>query len=51
MRGYVGRRFVVVGMPGSTGSAEPATASRRYDFDVTAEEIETEDPQLTKLGG
>jgi UPF0716 protein FxsA len=42
LRGYAGRRFVV-GMPGSTG---PATASRRYDFDATAEEVGTEDPRL-----
>lgn len=48
MRGYVGRRFVVVGMPGSAGSTGPATASRHYDFDATAEEVDAEDPQLTK---
>ncbi|HET7485306.1 MAG TPA: FxsA family protein [Solirubrobacterales bacterium] len=48
MRGYVGRRFVVVGMPGSTGSTGPATASRHYDYDATAEEVDAEDPQLTK---
>jgi UPF0716 protein FxsA len=48
MRGYVGRRFLVVGMPGSTGSAGPASARRDYDFDASAEEVETEDPQLTK---
>jgi UPF0716 protein FxsA len=47
MRGYVGRRFVVVGMPGSTGSAGPATTSRHYDHDATAEEVDAEDPQLT----
>jgi len=48
MRGYVGRRFIVVGMPGSAGSAGPATTSRHYDFDATAEEVDAEDPQLTK---
>jgi UPF0716 protein FxsA len=48
MRGYVGRRFVVVGMPGSTGSTGPATANRHYDYDATAEEVDAEDPQLTK---
>lgn len=47
MRGYVGRRFVVVGMPGSTGSDRPARPSRRYDFDATAEEVDAEDPRLT----
>jgi UPF0716 protein FxsA len=48
MRGYVGRRFIVVGMPGSGGSAGPAAANRQYDFDATAEEVDAEDPQLTK---
>jgi UPF0716 protein FxsA len=48
MRGYAGRRFVVVGMPGSGGSAGRATASRHYDFDATAEEVDAEDPQLTE---
>ncbi len=48
MRGYVGRRFVVVGMPGSAGSSGPETMSRHYDFDATAEEVDSEDPQLTK---
>lgn len=48
MRGYVGRRFVVVGMPGSGGSAGSATANRHYDFDATAEEIDADDPQLTQ---
>ena len=43
MRGYVGRRFVIVGAPGPTG----APSSRRaYDYDATAEEVEGEDPQL-----
>jgi UPF0716 protein FxsA len=46
MRGYVGRRFLIVGMPGSAGSTRPATASRHYDFDATAEEVDTEDHQL-----
>jgi UPF0716 protein FxsA len=48
MRGYVGRRFLVVGMPGSAGSAGPATANRHYDFDATAEEVDEESPRLTK---
>lgn len=51
MRGYVGRRFLIVGMPGSTGSAGPATPRRNYDFDATAEEVDSEDPQLTKPDG
>jgi len=48
MRGYVGRRFIVLGMPGSAGSAGPATARRHYDFDATAEELDPEDHQLRK---
>jgi UPF0716 protein FxsA len=47
MRGYAGRRFVIVGMPGSAGSARSATPSRNYDFDATAEEVDPEDPRLT----
>lgn len=47
MRGYVGRRFVIVGMPGSGSSAGPAPADRHYDFDATAEEVDAEDSQLT----
>jgi len=51
MRGYVGRRFIVVGMPGSAGSTGRDAASRNYDFDVTAEEVDPDDPQLTEPGG
>jgi UPF0716 protein FxsA len=43
MRGYVGRRFVVVGMPGSRG---PAAPRRDYDFEATAEEVDPGDPRL-----
>lgn len=43
MRGYVGRRFVIVGVPGPTG----APPSRRsYDYEATAEEVEDDDSQL-----
>jgi UPF0716 protein FxsA len=45
MRGYVGRRFVIVGAPGSAG-APPPPSRRAYDYDATAEEVEGEDPQL-----
>ncbi len=41
LRGYVGRRFVVVGMPGPTGA--PPTP-RSYDYDSSAEEIDEDDP-------
>jgi len=43
MRGYVGRRFVIVGAPGSSGPPPPR---RSYDYDSTAEEINPDDPQL-----
>ncbi len=44
MRGYVGRRFVIVGAPGPAG---PQPSSHRtYDYDSTAEEIDGDDPQL-----
>jgi UPF0716 protein FxsA len=43
LRGYVSRRFVVVGMPESTG---PTATGRHYDFDATAEEVDAEDPRL-----
>lgn len=45
MRGYVGRRFIVVGAPSPGGSPR---ASRSYDFDATAEEIDADDPRLTQ---
>ncbi len=45
MRGYVGRRFIVVGAPGP--GRQPRT-SRPYDFDATAEEIDSDDPRLTQ---
>lgn len=44
MRGYVGRRFVIVGAPGSGGAPPPSR--RAYDYDATAEEVDGEDPQL-----
>jgi UPF0716 protein FxsA len=44
MRGYVGRRFIVVGGSGPGG---PPRASRSYDFDATAEEVDADDPRLT----
>lgn len=43
LRGYVGRRFVIVGASAPNG---PATAKRNYDFDATAEEVDAEDPRL-----
>jgi UPF0716 protein FxsA len=43
MRGYVSRRFLIVGAPGPAG---PAAQGRHYDYDATAEEIDAEDPRL-----
>jgi UPF0716 protein FxsA len=40
MRGYVSRRFLIIGAPG------PAASGRSYDYDATAEEIDSEDPRL-----
>jgi UPF0716 protein FxsA len=45
MRGYVMRRFVIVGAPGPAG---PASSSRHYDYDATAEEIDGDDPRLPR---
>jgi UPF0716 protein FxsA len=44
MRGYVGRRFVIVGAPGSAGAPPPSRQA--YDYEATAEEVEGEDPRL-----
>jgi UPF0716 protein FxsA len=43
MRGYVGRRFVIVGTPGTPG---PNFGGRDYDFDGTAEEIDEDNLRL-----
>ncbi len=43
MRGYVGRRFLIIGAPGPAG---PAASRQSYDYDATAEEIDAEDPRL-----
>lgn len=45
MRGYVGRRFVVMGAPGAFGPS-PNAPSNRYDYDGTAEEVDADDPRL-----
>ena len=49
LRGYMGKRFAVVGVPGpgaAPGPSAPAGARRSYDFDATAEEIDADDPRL-----
>lgn len=45
MRGYVGRRLLIVGAP---GSARPPAPGRQYDFDATAEEVDADDPRLPR---
>jgi UPF0716 protein FxsA len=47
LRGYVGKRFVVMGTPKAFGTAGPSPARRNYDYDGTAEEIDADDPRLT----
>lgn len=54
LQAWVGRRFVVLGVGGVRGAspprydAGPGPASRPYDFDGTAEEIDADDPQLPR---
>lgn len=43
MRGFVGRRFLIVGAPGPGG---PTAPTRSYDYDAAAEEVDAEDPRL-----
>lgn len=43
MRGYVGRRFVVVGNTG-LGTRQPT--ARAYDYEATAEEVDGKEPRL-----
>jgi UPF0716 protein FxsA len=43
LRGYVGRRLVIVG---ARGPAPSDPGRRGYDYDATAEEIDADDPQL-----
>ena len=44
MRGYVTRRFVIVGMPGPGPASDPQR--RDYDYESTAEEVDADDPRL-----
>ncbi len=43
MRGYVSRRFVIVGGP---GPSDPGQARRSYDFEGTAEDVDADSPSL-----
>jgi UPF0716 protein FxsA len=47
LRGFVTRRFVVlgVGVPGRAPGPDPSR--RDYDYESTAEEVEEDDPRLT----
>jgi UPF0716 protein FxsA len=49
LRGFVGRRFIVMGRPGGFGTTGPGPSPSRpsYDYDGTAEEIDADDPRLT----
>ncbi len=44
MRGYVARRFLIVGTPGGPTGTGPAR--RSYDYEASAEEIDVDDPRL-----
>lgn len=46
LRGYMGKRFAVVGVGSMDGTPRNDPASRSYDFDATAEEIDSDDPRL-----
>jgi len=48
LRRFVSRRFVVVGVGGMAGRAGADRGGRPYDFDGTAEEIDSDDPQLPR---
>ena len=53
LQAWVTRRFLVVGVSGMRGAAPRYSsgadpASRPYDFEGTAEEIDAEDPQLPR---
>jgi UPF0716 protein FxsA len=49
LRGYAGRRFLVVGMASQAGrTAANRGSSRRYDFDATAEEIDPDPQELPR---
>jgi UPF0716 protein FxsA len=52
---YVGRRFLIVGTgrfrspgPGPAPGQGPARPGRSYDFEGTAEELDSEDPRLER---
>jgi UPF0716 protein FxsA len=46
LRGYVGRRFVLVDIGSRAATGANGAPGHSYDFDATAEEIDADDPQL-----
>jgi UPF0716 protein FxsA len=48
LKGVVARRFVVIGGPAGTAYRQPGAGYQRYDFDGSAEEIDSEDPRLER---
>jgi UPF0716 protein FxsA len=46
LRGYMGKRFAVVGVSSMGGTTSNGRANRSYDYDGTAEEVDAEDPRL-----
>jgi UPF0716 protein FxsA len=48
MRGYFGRRFLVLGGSAGFDPRSPAPSNHDYDFDLTAEDIDSDDPGLPR---
>ena len=46
LRGYAGRRFILVGVGGASSRPDADRGRRDYDYDGTAEEIDGDDPRL-----
>jgi UPF0716 protein FxsA len=46
LRGYMGKRSAVVGVGSMGGTPGDGRSGRSYDYDATAEEIDSEDPRL-----
>ena len=48
LRGYMGKRFAVVGVGGMGGAPGNGRPGPSYDYDATAEEIDVDDPRLPR---